>query len=818
MSLQNRTTDALRRLLFAGDEADRCFAARTLGVLGAETAVADLARCLRDTDVDVCVDAAEALGRIGSADAVPHLLESLANEPDGEIGTAVVGALGELGGDGVLSALKQIARRRPEHLEWSGEWDNWWDMQLEAVKAVGRHGDEEAVAMLVELLEEGDAEDIEEEIFRALAGLGAKGGEALLERLRSGPARGRRRAARALGGSGSREAARALGRALQDGQPQVRAAAVAALVRLQERRYLGAILLLLRDEDAEVRGAAAAGAVELAQAGGAGRELAEQLAPLLLDPSPRVRAVTMDTLSRSIDPAAMTAEMLAAVQQNLGHEDAPAAEAAVALIGRVGEAEETQSLLTAILGDRERDPIVRRRAALVLGGLKRLSSSAIPALRDAVADPSQAVRLAALTALMDTAGRVQPQAGGDAPVLAPLSVVIAAARGEIEIPQDRPRDQITAVAGEEPQAMAAEASLQEKPIRFDRDEVQRVDEDAEAAAAAGGTVAETAGELPLPEAPPPQLKNAQRKPVFSTLEAIAMDNAEITLMFQEERGEEEMPAPAVADPELAPFFEIIDETGRRAERMFPNRTIDVAEDVRLLGARILSRSGDQEVLRTLVQLLGDENPRIRGEAAHSIAEIAARDPEPTVLANAFGTLVTLLGMEQPEQKIACARALANLRNRAALPPLLDALGDGSPDVRIHAVRALAALAVEGRDPAESGPMATRAIPPRTLARRIADCLGDPSNGVRTEAAKALARVVGLEAAADFAGEAQERIIEAAFADAGQQARSMGRVLRSIDAQAAEKVLLRRLDDAPDSAHRRFVIEMLEELFKPVAEA
>jgi HEAT repeat protein len=730
-----------------------------------------------------------------------------------------------LGGDGTLAVLKQIARHRPEHLEWSEEWDNWWDMQLGAVKALGRYGDEEAVAMLVELLEEGDAEDIEDEIFRALAGLGEKGREALVERLQSGLARGRRRAARALGGSGSPEAARALGRALQDGQSEVRAAVVEALVRLKAQRYLSAILLLLRDENAEVRGAAAAGAVELAKAGDGSRELAEQLAPLLLDPSPRVRAVTMDTLSHSIDPAAVTPEMLEAVRQSLNHEDVPVAEAAVTLIGRVGEAEEVQPLLTRILGDRERDPIVRRQAALALGGLKQLSPTAIPALRDAVVDPSQTVRLAALTALMDAADGVQPQADGEEPALTPLSVVIAAARGEIEIPQDEPREQSPAVEGAEPQATAAEAAVaavEEKPIGFDRNAMPRFNEDADAAeevAVAGPEpAAEGTEELPLPDAPPPQLENAELKPAQSTLDAIAMDNAEVTLMFQEETDAEEAPLSAPADPELAPFFELIDETGQRAERMFPNRKIDVAEDVRHLGVRILSRSGDEEVLQALVQILSDENPRIRGEAAQSIAEIAARDPETTALMNAFGTLVTLLGVEQPEQKIACVRALANLRNRAAVPPLLDALGDGSVDVRIHAVRALAALAVEGRDPAESDHMVTRAIPPRTLARKIADCLNDPANGVRTEAAKALAGVVRLDEAADFAGEAQGRIIEAAFEDAGQQARSMGRALRSIDAQTAEEELLRRLDEASDSAHRRFVIEMLEELFKPVADA
>ncbi len=367
--------------------------------------------------------------------------------------------------------------------------------------------------------------------------------------------------------------------------------------------------------------------------------------------------------------------------------------------------------------------------------------------------------------------------------------------------------------------MAVEAAVAEKTVHFDRSAMQQLDEHGDSAELAEGRgIAEQVGELPLPDVPPPQLENAELKPARFTLDAIAMDNAEVTLMFREETEADEALSPPSADPELAPFFQVVDQTGQRAERMFPSRTIDVAEDVRLLGTRILSRSDDEEVLQALVEMLSDQNPRLRGEAAQAIAEIAARDPGAETLKTAFGTLVTLLGVETAEQKIACTRALANLGNRAAMPPLLDALDDSSADVRIHGVRALAALAVDGRGPAESGQLITRAISPQTLARMIAGYLNDPANGVRTEAARALARVVGLEEAADFAGEAQERIIQAAFEDAGQQARSMGRTLRAIDAETAEAKLLRHLDEAPDSAHRRFVIEMLEELLKPVVAA
>jgi len=51
--------ETLCRLTETGDEVDRCYASRALGVLGDTSAIAALIERLRDEDVDVSIDAAD---------------------------------------------------------------------------------------------------------------------------------------------------------------------------------------------------------------------------------------------------------------------------------------------------------------------------------------------------------------------------------------------------------------------------------------------------------------------------------------------------------------------------------------------------------------------------------------------------------------------------------------------------------------------------------------------------------------------------------------------------------------------------------------
>lgn len=158
---------ALCALLSKGDEADRCFSCRALGALGATEAIPALVERLRDEDIDVCVDAATALGVLGSQAAVDPLNESLQNDPDGEVKIAVVESLARVADPQTFPLLMEIAERRPTEMVFdeSDDWDPWWDMQREAVLALGRARVTEAAPVLAGLLDDEDGQDIDAEVM-----------------------------------------------------------------------------------------------------------------------------------------------------------------------------------------------------------------------------------------------------------------------------------------------------------------------------------------------------------------------------------------------------------------------------------------------------------------------------------------------------------------------------------------------------------------------------------------------------------------------------------------------------------------------------
>ena len=231
MTLEKETRDVLCQLLQTGDEADRCYAARTLGILGDRKSVDTLIERLKDEDVDVSVDAAEALGNIGAPEAVPALIESLENDPSGEVCTMIAEALGKIRSSEAIDPLLNILLQRPDYLEWDDDWDTWWDVQKEAVKALGMLKAEKAVDALPSLVDDEQQQDIEPEILNALIEISTAGEARVIERLQNQQSQPqqRRRAAHALAKSTTTEATRALGRALRDNTAQVRAEAALAL-------------------------------------------------------------------------------------------------------------------------------------------------------------------------------------------------------------------------------------------------------------------------------------------------------------------------------------------------------------------------------------------------------------------------------------------------------------------------------------------------------------------------------------------------------------------------------------------------------------
>jgi HEAT repeat protein len=104
-------TPEITRLLDAANPLARANAARALGLLKAYDAVGRLTEIARDDPVPFVRGwATGALGRIGADASIPILLELL-NDPEWRVRVQSAWALGLVGNDGAIEALKRARRR-----------------------------------------------------------------------------------------------------------------------------------------------------------------------------------------------------------------------------------------------------------------------------------------------------------------------------------------------------------------------------------------------------------------------------------------------------------------------------------------------------------------------------------------------------------------------------------------------------------------------------------------------------------------------------------------------------------------------------------
>ncbi len=807
---------ALRRLLNKGDELDRCCACRSLGVLGSSDAVQTLVKHLRDDDIDVCIDAAESLGLLGNPAAVAPLIESLHNDPDGEIRVSVVEALGRLGGEQAISALLSLLTSVPEDTDWDDDdaWDSNWDAQRKAVQAFGYQRVTKAVGPLATLLDDEDAQVDETDTLLALARIGGAGEELVIQRLQNGTTRERRRAAHALGQPCSTTGARALGRALRDPEPEVRAVAAEALANNGQGRYLGALLLLLRDPADEVREIALKMASKLSSHVNAELDV-QQLLPLLSDPSARVRAAVLHALLGHL-PDPLDAETQARLVGLLTDSEPMVAAAALPHASRL-EDPDVDGILLDLLADEQRDPAVRQQAALALGNRPQTSAEILTALDCAINDHESVVRWAALQAMMachkkqpdtstsgaapdtaldtalDTVSDTEAPAEAEDEPAAPLARILAALHGEAGMVT-------TTVA-------SAESSSGDDPIPESTDETS-VD--------ASGAREETEASSSNETAP------------ASTLDAILLANTEYEQLDEKKKTitTDELPElPAGEDEAFQDFYDILARQRHNKKKFYRGKNIDIEADIRLLSARVLGECSQPEVVEVLRKTMLEDNPELQQEAIDALARLTPGTPG---LTETLGPLNSLLHMGTSELRVASARTLGALGNLACLPNLQESLADESPLVRSQSVMAMAQILERHTDkllweqhadtpaaiPVASARAQDEADTIEQALHVMSEHLADSDVGVSKAAALSLAKLNRLLSAGKNRDDIIERLITAGFAGEGRQAREMGLALRALGPGAASDTLIHHLDTLPSSMERRFVLEMLEEVFRP----
>ena len=809
MNLRNQAISALESLHQRGDEVDRCNVIRTLGVLKASESTPILIQSLRDEDLDVCIDAAENLGKIGAVDSISALLESLENDPDGEIRTIIVAALGEIAthqatgqessseADKAIDALLKIAHQRPENLEWLGEWDDYWDMQLNAVKALGKLGVKRAVPIMEEIITSDDHQDIESEVLTALAQIGREGHALLEKRLKNGAARERRRAAQALGHAVTPESLLMLAQGLLDSEAAVREATLQSLAQRQATQYMKAILIYLRDPEPEVKAAAMAAIAQLGETSGNvvhPDQINDKLLPLLSDTDPDVRTAALKFIANYHQAGQFSKPLQQAILKAVADPVSAVAEAACDTVAKL-QYEAAIADLQLILRKQDLHPAVRRQAALALSKMPSCSPETIKALTAAIGAPQQPVRLGALQALS------QLYADGKANDDAVLGTLIAASHRELlkeQLEESAIQQGDAATAGDE-ENQEAEADKQADTLPEQSAEESDVEAAAESAEKPQSTLDTILQSNVEGEKAYQQQLDAEATAANIKAESLQTDSTDQTAEQSE-------------DDALQEYYDILDSQKASSKRRKKVSTLPLAQDVQLLAIRMLANLNSETAVEPLLALLQSEDELVQKEAAASLEELAKRTQNKAELINIFGALMNRLEYGDPGTQIHAARALGHLGHPEALNLLQRSAVSGKSGVRIAALEGINQLLQQSISEAESEEhMVSEPVVYSELFDVIVQSMLDDETGVRIAAAEALTNAREHQENRLDQQQLINKLIESALQGEGGQARHMGQLMRHFDSEQSMLQLLTKLEETEQSVERRFIIEMIEEL-------
>ena len=355
---------------------------------------------------------------------------------------------------------------------------------------------------------------------------------------------------------------------------------------------------------------------------------------------------------------------------------------------------------------------IRTQALFALGAIGMINSDIIDSIKKLVSDKNQQVRLAALSTLMKLDEHFDAT---EVKIIRPLEIAISTLKGNIN--HDQPQQDHNSVV---------HVQFQEK------------------------TEANTAE---LTQTSNISLDNEEEEPfsgATSTMAAIARDNVETALRMNETSSDDEskttnnvasFPGSDTTE-DMDEFTDIVEQNKAAGDwlsaKNAKEKTLNIADDVRYLAAKMLAYSDDANAIKALIEALNDKDEMLCKEAAGAITQIAERDPTNPELLNAFGVLITQLLASNHETRLACVKALGALGNKEAITMLLSFLEDDEPAIRIHSIEALVKI-TESPPLVSEKYMVLNIVEPEVVHKSIISMLNDPASGVRVAAAKALSQ-------------------------------------------------------------------------------
>lgn len=164
-----------------------------------------LLAALLDEDPDVRTDAMDALVAFAIPEDADTIRRSLEGDPVREVKAAAIGILSKLGDRPSIPILRALAASRCEdQVAWEDEndvWDDWLEIQVMAIEALGAMNVHEAVADLLAIRKDEYGQNVDLPVFRALAKMGERGGAELLTIAKTETGQARKRALEAFAGS-----------------------------------------------------------------------------------------------------------------------------------------------------------------------------------------------------------------------------------------------------------------------------------------------------------------------------------------------------------------------------------------------------------------------------------------------------------------------------------------------------------------------------------------------------------------------------------------------------------------------------------------
>ena len=211
-----------------------------------------------------------------------------------------------------------------------------------------------------------------------------------LQRLKSSNPDLRKKAAQDLGSAKQRRAVPSLIKVLQDGDPQVRLAAIRALGAIGHPASADPLMSSLVHPPSNAKSRSEAECQALAEAlAGVGSGAVKPLVQALSSEDKEARRWAAHALGLVKDPQATEP-----LVKKLDDSRSEVRKAAALALGEIGDSRALDALIKALAN---RDPETRRAAAEGLGSIR--SEAGVPALVRAAADPGEPVQLAAIEAL-----------------------------------------------------------------------------------------------------------------------------------------------------------------------------------------------------------------------------------------------------------------------------------------------------------------------------------------------------------------------------------------------------------------------------------